>query len=88
MFIHCRCNCGPVYSIASVFIERSPENVLAIIEDDGRGFDETDIDWHDRHLGLYRIRERAELFSRQFTIETVPGQGTSVYIELPLKIAD
>lgn len=73
---------------ASIFIERSHEKVLAIIEDDGRGFDETDIDWHDGHLGLYGIRERAELFSGQFTIETEPGQGTSLYVELPLKTVD
>lgn len=69
---------------ASLFIERSSHKVLAVIEDNGKGFDESQIDWHDGHLGLYGIRERTALLAGQFTIETEPGRGTSLYIELPL----
>lgn len=71
---------------ASIFIERGDATVLAIIEDDGKGFDHSAIDWHDGHLGLYGIQERAELLSGQFTLETETGQGTSLYIEIPLAI--
>ncbi len=69
---------------ASIFIECNTTKVLEVIEDDGKGFDQSSIDWHDGHLGLYGIRERAELLSGQFTIETKPEHGTSLFIEIPL----
>ncbi|MBN9392291.1 MAG: HAMP domain-containing protein [Chloroflexi bacterium] len=69
---------------ASVFIERRAERVLAVIEDDGIGFDPSAIDKQTGHLGLYGIRERAELLSGQLVIESESGQGTSLYIEIPL----
>jgi signal transduction histidine kinase len=71
---------------ASVLIERSENKVLAIIEDDGKGFDAATVDSHSQagHLGLYGIRERAELLSGKLVIESQAGQGTSLYIEIPL----
>ncbi len=69
---------------ASIFIERSDKKVLAIIDDDGRGFDPSLIEHRDGHLGLYGIRERAELLSGHLVIESEPGTGTSLYIEIPL----
>lgn len=71
---------------ASVFIERSESKVLAIIEDDGKGFDASTFDARSQagHLGLYGIRERAELLSGKLEIESQVGQGTSLYIEIPL----
>mgnify|MGYP005840172563 CR=1 FL=1 len=70
---------------ASIFIERSAEKVLAIIDDDGKGFDPARIDRDNGHLGLYGIRERAELLRGQLVIESEQGQGTSLYIEIPLE---
>jgi signal transduction histidine kinase len=35
-------------------------------------------------LGLYGMRERAELLDGTFTIESEPGQGTSIFVEVPL----
>jgi signal transduction histidine kinase len=69
---------------ASVFIERRDRRVLAVIEDDGAGFDASAIDKQTGHLGLYGIRERAELLSGHLVIESESGQGTSRYIEIPL----
>lgn len=69
---------------ASVFIERRDHQVLAVIEDDGRGFDPDTLDRQDGHLGLYGIRERTELLSGQLEIESEPGQGTSLYVKIPL----
>jgi signal transduction histidine kinase len=69
---------------ASIFIERSEDQVLAIIDDDGQGFDPERIERQDGHLGLYGIRERAELLSGHLVIESEPGAGTSLYVEIPL----
>lgn len=69
---------------ASIFIERSEDKVLAIIDDNGQGFDPGLIERQDGHLGLYGIRERAELLSGHLVIESTPGAGTSLYVEIPL----
>lgn len=70
---------------ASIFIERRAAKVLAIIEDDGVGFDAGVADKSDGHLGLYGIRERTQLLSGQLIIESEPGRGTSLYIEIPVR---
>jgi signal transduction histidine kinase len=70
---------------ASIFIERTEHKVRAIIDDDGKGFDPAAIPGSEGHLGLYGIRERAELLSGHLTIESEPGQGTSLYVEIPLQ---
>jgi signal transduction histidine kinase len=69
---------------ASIFIERHNHAVRAIIEDDGQGFDPAQVSSSDGHLGLYGIRERAELLGGRLTIESEPGHGTSLFIEIPL----
>jgi signal transduction histidine kinase len=71
---------------ASIFIERGQDKVLAIIDDDGQGFDSELIERQDGHLGLYGIRERAELLSGHLVIESQPGAGTSLYVEIPLAV--
>jgi signal transduction histidine kinase len=70
---------------ASVFVERREDKVIAIIDDDGSGFDLPEIDRNDGHLGLYGIRERVELLSGKLEIESEPGMGTSLFIEIPLR---
>lgn len=67
----------------SVLVERRTLDVVAVIEDDGKGFD-IDQTHSDGHLGLVGIRERAELLGGSLTIESNPGRGTSLYIQLPL----
>ncbi|MEX2162490.1 MAG: HAMP domain-containing protein [Anaerolineales bacterium] len=68
---------------ASVLVERRQTDIVAIIEDDGQGFDSEQVQ-RDGHLGLLGIRERAELLGGNLTIESSPGHGTSLYIQLPL----
>lgn len=68
---------------ASLLIEKHGDTVRAIVEDDGVGFDVNT--YHgERHLGLLGMRERAELLGGTLTIESTPGQGTSIFIEIPL----
>lgn len=57
--------------------------VVLIVEDDGCGFvvhSPTEELW----LGLSGMRERAELLGGRLTIESAPGAGTTIFVEIPL----
>lgn len=68
-------------STVQVLVDRAADNVRLIVEDDGDGFD---ADERFEGLGLKNIRERAALLGGVATIESSPGIGTSVYVDLPL----
>lgn len=61
--------------------------LLASIEDDGRGFDPTarlrDA-WREGHMGIVGIRERVTLFNGSLELTSAPGKGTQLTISLPL----
>ncbi len=69
---------------ASVLLERHNGAVRTIIEDDGRGFDPRGAGQDRGRLGLYGIQERAELLGGALTIESEPGRGASLFVEIPL----
>jgi len=52
------------------------------IVDHGRGFDPAAID--PQHVGLEGIRQRAKLLGGQATIDSAPGRGTRISVDLPL----
>jgi signal transduction histidine kinase len=56
------------------------------IEDDGLGFDVESRKGPSRRggLGLYGMQERAELLGGTLRIESAPGHGTRVAVEIPL----
>lgn len=66
---------------ASVLLEQRNGRLRTIIEDDGKGFD-LETAAHSERLGLYGLRERAELLDGKLTIETAPGQGTTIFAEV------
>ena len=65
-----------------VGLERSGERVKLFVEDDGVGFESTQTENGER-LGLVGMRERAEMFGGNLTIESSPGIGTSIIVEVP-----
>jgi signal transduction histidine kinase len=70
-----------------VLLEARDTSIILIIEDDGRGFDVSRAmgsHVHEGNLGLYGMRERAALVGGTLTIESVPGEGTSVFAQIPL----
>jgi PAS domain S-box-containing protein len=71
----------------SLIIQCSPDQVLAILEDDGRGFD-ADAAISSRgprgRLGLLGMRERVALVGGTLTIESTPGRGTTIFARIPL----
>jgi signal transduction histidine kinase len=66
----------------SVVVRRDERGVVALVEDDGRGFDP------GRNatggLGLVGMRERVALVGGRMTVEAVPGSGTTLVVEVPL----
>ena len=58
-----------------------------IVKDDGEGFDLAELEKsYDRQgkLGLLSMRERAEMIGGRLSIESVPGEGTTVTLNVPL----
>ncbi len=69
---------------ASLAIESSRDGLRAVIEDRGVGFDEASLERRGGpRFGLAIMRERAESVGGTVVIESVPGRGTSVRVELP-----
>jgi len=66
----------------SILLVRRHDVVTTVIEDDGIGF-ETGAARGDS-LGLAGIRERVELHDGRLTIESAPGAGTTLRVEVPL----
>lgn len=72
-------------STCRVYLQRLATTVLVTIEDNGRGFDTAAVAKADvRHgLGLLGIRERASLLRGTLRLESAPGSGTRLTVELP-----
>lgn len=69
----------------SVSVERRADTVLAIVEDDGTGFDPDSALARDAsHLGIAGMRERAGILGGELTIESSAGGGTTLRIQLPV----
>ncbi len=69
-------------------LERSAGKICAAIEDDGRGFIIDDVINHKmpaQGAGLFGIRERVIGLGGTFDIQSQPGQGTRLWIEIPVE---
>jgi len=69
-------------------VRLSPNSVLAIVRDNGCGFDAHD--WQRRclegnHLGLLGIEERVNLVGGSLCVDSKPSYGAAVYADIPLK---
>jgi len=73
-----------------VFLRGLPQSVEVSIEDNGKGFDAEPWDSHKSTagVGLKGIRERVKSLEGTFRLETSPGRGTRLWIELPLRETD
>jgi len=70
-----------------VYLQRLPRTVLVTIEDDGVGFEPGNV-WRTgepRGLGLVGIRERAAQLRGTVRLESAPGRGTRLTVELPAR---
>ncbi len=68
-----------------VYVQRLPATVVMTVEDDGQGFDPAAVRARDDvGLGLIGIRERVADARGTFTIDSAPGRGTRLTVELPV----
>ncbi len=74
---------------AWVCLERAAGQTVTLgIEDDGRGFDMTQQLQNAQgrgSVGLLHMRERAERAGGTFAVESTPGTGTQIRVELPVR---
>jgi two-component system, LuxR family, sensor kinase FixL len=68
-----------------ISITRRAKRVVAVIEDNGRGFD-TSKAWKVRagHMGLRGIRDRARALEAELAIQSSPGHGVQIRLECRL----
>ncbi|HSJ94217.1 MAG TPA: GAF domain-containing sensor histidine kinase, partial [Gaiellaceae bacterium] len=65
----------------SIVLTERDGKVAAVIEDDGRGFDRASS--REDSLGLVGMRERVALVGGRLAVESEPGSGTTVVVEVP-----
>lgn len=70
-------------STVSVNIDINDADVTLDIEDDGVGFDKEAVESRGG-IGLTSMQERVEALGGRLTIESVPGVGTRIHVEVPL----
>ena len=76
-------------SAVSITLERRGSMIVAIAEDNGKGFDVKELlesRSTEGKLGLFGMQERAALIGGRLTVESEPGAGTTVYVEAPLEL--
>jgi signal transduction histidine kinase len=66
----------------SILLTRKNERVVAVIEDDGDGFDPGR---ENAGSGLQTMRERVELLDGRLQIESSIGSGTTLVVEVPVR---
>ncbi len=72
----------------SVILRYREGTLMAIIEDNGTGFDVSRVmaSANEKKLGLFGMYERASLIGGKLTIESQPGTGTTVFLEVHIKL--
>ncbi|MEU3341871.1 GAF domain-containing sensor histidine kinase [Streptomyces sp. NPDC006668] len=66
-----------------VTLARHGTGTLLRVTDDGSGFDPKAVRRAGRHLGLVSMRDRASGVGGTLTVESAPGKGTTIEMEVP-----
>ena len=62
----------------------TPGHLHLTIEDNGSGFSLDDVGTASGHLGLMSMSERARNLGGQLDIQSRPGQGTRLVLDVPV----
>ena len=68
-------------SQVDVILTVRDRKLIVMVEDDGHGFDPEQVP-DTGHLGLFGMRERTEMIGGKFVIESTPGKGTTIMVEV------
>jgi two-component system, NarL family, sensor kinase len=63
-------------------ITLQPDQVMMVIEDNGKGFDP--VRTEPGHFGMIGLAERARLLGGSLTLETDPSEGTRIVVVVPI----
>jgi signal transduction histidine kinase len=66
----------------AIVLSRSPSRLIAVVEDDGVGFEPAEAEAAGG-VGLFSMRERARLAGGEVSIESAPGRGTLLRLDIP-----
>jgi signal transduction histidine kinase len=72
----------------SVIVERQDDQLVAIVEDDGNGFDAEAMLGtlrSQQRLGLLGMQERMAQIGGSLTVEATPGSGTTIIARVPMR---
>jgi two-component system, NarL family, sensor histidine kinase UhpB len=71
----------------NVELQRRADEVLALVDDDGQGFDvEEMMRSRERGLGLFGMQERLALVQGELVIDSEPGRGTRIQARVPTRL--
>ncbi|MEX2986287.1 GAF domain-containing sensor histidine kinase [Streptomyces sp. C36] len=70
-------------SAVDVTLTRLGHGAALRVRDDGRGFDPSAVRQAGRHLGLVSMRDRADGVGGKLTVDSEPGKGTTIEMEVP-----
>ena len=79
-------------SKVSIVLDQKPDAVALVLEDDGVGFDAERRAPSDgtqtSGLGFSGMRERIALLSGTIAVESSPGQGSTIFVRIPIETGD
>jgi len=67
----------------SIQLINRKDHLIIMIEDDGKGFNAQEVKMKGR--GLNNITARSEWLNGTITIDSTPGRGTTIAIEIPIR---
>lgn len=74
---------------ATMTLSYTEDLVVLDVQDDGAGFGpDAAPDGAEGGFGLKAMRERVEQFGGRLTVESAPGEGTTLAVQLPLETGD
>lgn len=68
----------------TVQLIKYPDYISLSVEDNGQGFDYEDALRQKKGIGLGNILSRVEYLRAKMNMDSVPGRGTTVIIDVPL----
>ncbi|MET4926994.1 GAF domain-containing sensor histidine kinase [Streptomyces sp. PSRA5] len=66
-----------------VTVARRGQGAVLSVTDDGKGFEPRTVRRAGRHLGLVSMRDRSSGVGGRLTVQSAPGQGTTIEMEVP-----